>query len=49
LHWTAPARVTNPYLLTIATNFLFCPLCKPDTRQDYILRSLADRFRRLVT
>jgi hypothetical protein len=49
LHWTAPVRVKNPYLLISATNFHIYPLCQPDTRQGYILRSLRDRLHRLVT
>jgi hypothetical protein len=49
LHWTAPVRVKNPYLLTTATQFHFYPLCQPDTNQGYILRSLHDRFHRFVT
>ena len=49
LHWSAPVRVKNPYLLITATNFHFYPLCEPYTRQGYILRSLSDRFHRLVT
>ena len=49
LHWTAPVRMQNPYLLIPATQFDFYPLCEPDTKQGYILRSLRDRFHRLVT
>jgi hypothetical protein len=49
LHWTAPVRVKNPYLLITATNFHIYPLCEPDTRQGYILRALKDRLHRLVT
>ena len=49
LHWTAPVRVKNPYLLTTATQFHFYPVCEPYTKQGYILRSLHDRFHRLVT
>jgi hypothetical protein len=49
LHWTAPVRVKNPYLLTTATQFHFYPVCEPFTKQGYILRSLHDRFHRLVT
>jgi hypothetical protein len=49
LHWTAPVRVKDPYLLITATQFDFYPLCEPDTKQGYILRALRDRFHRLVT
>lgn len=49
LHWSAPVRMKDPYLLITATNFHFYPLCEPYTRQSYILRSLSDRFHRLVT
>lgn len=48
LHWTAPVRMKNPYLLISATQFHFYPLCEPHSNQDYILRSLSDRFHRLV-
>jgi len=49
LHWSAAVRVEKPYLLVAATNFHIYPLCKPGTLQDYTLRSLRDRFHRLVT
>ena len=49
LHWTAPVRIQDPYLLITATNFHFYPLCEPHTRQGYMLRALSDRFHRLVT
>jgi hypothetical protein len=49
LFWSGPVRVKNPYLLITATQFDFYPLCEPYTKQGYILRSLHDRFHRLVT
>ncbi len=31
LHWSAPVRMKDPYLLITATNFHFYPLCEPYT------------------
>jgi len=49
LHWTAPARVKKPYLLITATQFDFLSLCEVDTKQNYLLMALSDRFHRFVT
>jgi hypothetical protein len=49
LHWTGSVRVTEPYLLVMATQFDIFPLCQPDSDSGLIVRGLKDQFHQLTT